>query len=157
MSRDIRSGLSGAVMEAKKLIEESGKPSIRVKPSEMRDAMMVYLEKNQYDPIQSLIDIAQDNDFVKVPDEDNPGSYKEVHAPVDVNYRIGIHKEFLKFLAPAMKVTDPDKNAEAQFNVYINEFVLNHSGKPKQAAIEEDTAEDVPEVSENPVEVEINV
>lgn len=157
MGKDIREGLKKAVMETKQIITGADQTSIRVKPSEMRDAMMVYLEKNQYDPIQSLINIAQDKDVVTIPDPDNPGEYKEVPAPVDVSHRIGIHKEFLRYLAPAMKVSDPDKGAEASFEIYINKFVLEHSGVPKQVALEEKTAEKAPEPESTDIEVEINV
>lgn len=130
-------------MEAKDIITKGGEPSIRVKPSEMRDALMVYFEHNQYDPIQCLIDIANGRDIVEVPDPEDPeNTVKKTFVP-STELRVGIHKEFLKFLAPAMKVSDPDKGVEANFEVYIQNFVLQHEGVPKQQALEAKPAQTV--------------
>lgn len=148
----IKNGLRKSVMEAKSIITPAGEPNIRVKPSEMRDALMVYLEKSNYDPIQSLINIAQGYDVVDVPDPDNPeNTIKKGFVP-STELRVGIHKEFLRFLAPAMKVSDPDKGAEASFDIYINNFVLNHSGQPKKQAIEAETADSITPIDITPEE-----
>jgi len=136
MGKKLREGLKEAAQEAKTLITKDGEEAPRLKPSDMRNALMVYLQRNQYDPVQSLIDLAMGKDYAIVDNPDIPKQKMRVPIDVDPSLRVSIHKEFLRYLAPAMKVSDPDKGVEAQFEVYINNFVLSHAGVPKQEALD---------------------
>lgn len=120
-ARKLKGGLSTAVQGAKALINSSKKPS----PSEMRDALLVYFQANNYDPVQELIAMAQGQGYVETvacPTEQDPQATREVERVPTVSERMSIHKEFLRYVAPGMKVTDPHAHEGANIQVTINNF-----------------------------------
>ena len=75
----------------------------RVKATDMREALAVYFEQAKYDPVKDLIDLAQD--------EETP-----------VKERIGIHKEFLKYMAPSLKSIDIQQHTDMNIQVIVRKF-----------------------------------
>tara|TARA_Y100000310_G_C20430065_1_gene691035 strand:- start:104 stop:388 length:285 start_codon:yes stop_codon:yes gene_type:complete len=75
----------------------------RVKPGEMRDALAIYFDKAKYDPIKELIATAKS--------EETP-----------IKDRISIHKEFLRYLAPALKSIDIQQHVDANIQVVVRRF-----------------------------------
>jgi hypothetical protein len=131
MAKAIKGGLANTIKEANKLINTGKRPS----PSQMREAMMVYFQENNYDPIQELINIAKGEPFKATrpaPTEGDPHNTVEVDVYPTITERASIHKEFLKFIAPGMKVTDPLANEQQNIHVTINNF-----GKPEEKEVVE--------------------
>jgi len=120
-AKTLKGGLSTAVNQAKKLIGSSKKPT----PSEMRDALLVYFQANNYDPVQELISMAQGQGYTEVvhaPTEQDPQATREVERIPTISERMSIHKEFVRYIAPAMKVTDPHAHEGSNIQVTINNF-----------------------------------
>ena len=95
----LRASLSRSVKGAKETILGN----TRVKPAEMREALAVYFEKAKYDPIKLLIDTAKD-------------------ADVPIKERIGIHKEFLRYMAPSLKSIDIQQQTGMNIQVIVRRF-----------------------------------
>ena len=75
----------------------------RVKPGEMREALAVYFETADYDPIKELIDAAKNEE-------------------IPIKDRIGIHKEFMRYMAPALKSIDIQQHVDANIQVIVRKF-----------------------------------
>jgi hypothetical protein len=75
----------------------------RVKPTEMREALSVYFEKAKYDPVKEMIEAAQNPD-------------------VPIKERIGIHKEFIRYMAPSLKSIDIQQHVDANIKVIVRRF-----------------------------------
>ena len=96
-------GLKGALTKSVKQAKDTMLGSTRVKPSEMREALAVYFDKAKYDPIKLLIDTAKS--------EETP-----------IKERIGIHKEFLKYMAPSLKSIDIQQQTDMNIQVVVRKF-----------------------------------
>ena len=97
--KGLRTALSKSVSTAKETMLGNKK----VKPTEMREALSIYFEKAKYDPIKELIDTAKDPE-------------------VPVKERVGIHKEFLKYMAPSLKSIDIQQHVDANIQVVVRKF-----------------------------------
>ena len=97
--KNLRNALTQSVAKAKNTMLGSS----RVKPTEMREALAVYFEKADYDPVKDLISLAQDDE-------------------TPVKEKIGIHKEFLKYMAPSLKSIDIQQHVDANIQVVVRKF-----------------------------------
>ena len=97
--KNLRNSLATSVSKA----QHTMLGSTRVKPTEMREALAVYFEKAKYDPVKDLISLAQNEE-------------------VPVKERIGIHKEFLKYMAPTLKSIDIQQHVDANIQVIVRKF-----------------------------------
>ena len=97
--KNLRNALTESVGKARNTILGSS----RVKPTEMREALAVYFDQAKYDPIKDLINLAQNEE-------------------VPVKERIGIHKEFLKYMAPSLKSIDIQQHVDANIQVVVRKF-----------------------------------
>ena len=97
--KGLRTALSKSVSTAKETMLGNKK----VKPTEMREALAIYFEKADYDPVKELIDTAKDPE-------------------VPVKERVGIHKEFLKYMAPSLKSIDIQQHVDANIQVVVRKF-----------------------------------
>lgn len=96
-------GLRGALSKSVNSAKSTMLGPTRVKPTEMREALAVYFEKAKYDPIKELIETAKDPD-------------------VPVKERVGIHKEFLRYMAPSLKSIDIQQHVDANIQVVVRKF-----------------------------------
>jgi len=97
--KKLRAGLTQSVTKARSTMLGTS----RVKATDMREALAVYFEQAKYDPVKDLIDLAQD--------EETP-----------VKERIGIHKEFLKYMAPSLKSIDIQQHTDMNIQVIVRKF-----------------------------------
>jgi hypothetical protein len=97
--KNLRTALTTSVDKAKSTMLGTTK----VKPSEMREALAVYFDKAKYDPIKDLISAAQDKE-------------------TPIKERIGIHKEFLKYMAPSLKSIDIQQHTDMNIQVIVRKF-----------------------------------
>ena len=97
--KNLRNALTTSVGKAKNTMLGA----TRVKPTEMREALAVYFDQAKYDPIKDLINLAQNEE-------------------VPVKERIGIHKEFLKYMAPSLKSIDIQQHTDMNIQVIVRKF-----------------------------------